>query len=125
MAIYSAVKGSDAVIYVGGQILCTAKSCEIITERELHEVYECFSIEPSAIVKGKEQYRVILESVVFQNFNVNFLAWDNISVEVFMGEKSTVLDNCYFNIQNKKFDKDSVVEKVEFLAKRRTERVVA
>lgn len=125
MAVYSAVKGSNAVIYIGGKILCTAKSCEIITERELHEVYECFSTELSAIVKGKERYRVILESVVFADFNVNLLNSDNVSIEIFMGEKSTVLDGCYFNIHNKKFDKNSVLEKVEFFARKRTECVMA
>ena len=40
MAVYSAFKGSNAVINFGGKLLCTAKSCEIITERKLHEVYE-------------------------------------------------------------------------------------
>lgn len=125
MAVYSAVKGSNAVIYVGGKILCTAKSCEIVTEREIHEVYECFSTKPSAIIKGKERYRVILESVVFEDFDIDLLYSDNISVGVFMGEKSTFLDGCYFNIHNKKFDKNSVVEKVEFIAKNRTECVIA
>lgn len=125
MAVYSAVKGSNAVIRVDGKILCTAKSCEIITEREIHEVYECFSTEPSAIVRGKERYRVILESVVFEDFNVNLLNSNDVSVEVSMGENSTVLDGCCFKIHNKKLDKNSVVEKVEFIAKSRTERVSA
>lgn len=55
MAVYSAFKGSNAVINFGGKLLCTAKSCEIINERKLHEVYECFITEPTAIIKGREQ----------------------------------------------------------------------
>lgn len=125
MAVYSSVKGSNAVIYFGGEVICTAKSCEIISERALHEVYECFATEPTAIVKGKERYRLILESVVFEDFDINLLNSDNISIEVFVGNKLTALDGCYFNIHNKKLDKNSIVERLEIFAKKRTECVMA
>lgn len=125
MAVYSAVKGSNAVIYFRGEVLCTAKSCEIISERALHEVYECFATEPTAIIKGKERYRVILESIVFENFDINLLNSDNISIEVFVGNKLTALDGCYFNIHNKKINKNSIVERLEILARKRTECVMA
>lgn len=125
MAVYSAVKGSNAVIYFGGLVLCTAKSCEIITERALHEVYECFATEPTAIIKGREKYRVILESVVFEDFDLNLLNSDNVSIEIFIGNKMTALYGCNFNIHNKKLDRNSVIERVEIFARKRTESVVA
>ncbi len=125
MAVYSAVKGSNAMINFGGKLLCTAKNFEIITERKLHEVYECFAAEPSAVVRGREQYRIILESVVFEEFDVNLLDSDNISIEVFVGNKMTAFDGCCFNIHSKRFDKDSIVEKVEIYAVKRTECAIA
>lgn len=125
MAVYSAFKGSNAIIKLGDSLLCTAKSCEFITERKLHEVYECFLTEPTAIIRGREQYRIILESVVFQEFNVNLLNSDGLSIEIFIGNRMTAFDGCYFNIHSEKLDKNSVIERVEILAKRRTECVMA
>lgn len=125
MAVYSVFKGSNAVINFGGKLLCTAKSCEIITERKLHEVYECFMTEPTAIIKGREQYRLILESVVFKAFDVNLFNSDGVSIEIFIGNKALAFDGCYFNIHSEKLDKNNVIEKVEILAKKRTESAMA
>lgn len=125
MAVYSAVKGSNAIINFGGKLLCTAKGFEIITERNLHEVYECFATEPSAVVSSRERYRIILESVVFEDFDVNLLDSDNISIEVFVGNKMTAFDGCCFNIHSRKFNKDSIIEKVEISAVKRTECAIA
>lgn len=125
MAVYSSLKGSNAVIRFGGNLLCTAKSCKLISERALHEVYECFAVEPTVVVSGRERYRLVLESVVFEDLDVNLLNSDNISIEVFVGNKMTVLEGCYFNIHNKTLDRNSVVERLEILAEKRTECVMA
>ena len=81
--------------------------------------------EPTAIIKGREQYRLILESVVFEAFDVNLFNSDGVSIEIFIGNKALAFDGCYFNIHSEKLDKNNVIEKVEILAKKRTESAMA
>lgn len=121
MAVYSAVKGSDAVVKLGGRLLCTAKGCELLTERELYEVYECFSVKPAAVVGGRESYKVILESLVFEDFDSCFSDADNITVEVSIGGKNTLLEGCRFSKLTKSINADGAVEKAELTALKRTE----
>lgn len=121
MAVYSATRGSGAEIKLGDKLLCTAKGCKILTERELHEVYECFSVRPAALVGGREKYRLILESVVFEDFDSCFLNADNISAEVSIGGKTSLFESCRFSIVSREINPGEVVEGLELTALKRTE----
>ncbi len=123
MAVYSAVKGSNARIYIDGKLFCTARYAEIVTEQTLHEVYECFSAELTAIAKGRRRHRAALERLTLENADAlpRFLALDNFTVKIVIDGKSTVLGGCAWSDNNIKIEADKIIERLTFSALERTE----
>lgn len=123
MAVYSAVRGSNARIYIGESLFCTAKSVEIITEQALHEVYECFSTEPNAIIKGRKKYKAVLEKIVVESMDkaLSFLELDNFTVKIAIDGKATILDGCVWSNDNLKLESENIIEKLAFSALERSE----
>lgn len=117
------MRGSNARVYIGGMLFCTAKYFEIVTEQTLHEVYECFSSEPTAIVKGKKKYKATIESIAVKDMDntLNFIALDDFTVKIVVDEKTIILDGCVWSSDNIKFEADSVIERLSFSALNRWE----
>ncbi len=123
MAVYSAVKGSNARIYIGEYLFCTARYAEIVTEQTLHEVYECFSAELTAIVKGRKRHRATLERLTLENAETlpRFLELDNFTVKIVIDGKATILGGCAWSNNDIKIEADKIIERLTFSALERTE----
>lgn len=117
------MRGSNARVYIGGMLFCTARYVEIVTEQALHEVYECFSSEPTAIVKGKKKYKTTLESIVVKDMDkaLDFIALDDFTVKLVVDGKIIILDGCVWSSDNIKIEADSVIKRLSFSALNRWE----
>lgn len=123
MGVYSAVRGSNARIYIGESLFCTAKYAEIVTEQALHEVYECFSAEPKVIVKGRKRYSAVIEKLAVENMDkaLSFLELDKFTVKIVINGKTTILGGCVWSNNSIKIEAESVIEKLMFSALTRLE----
>lgn len=123
MKSYSAVRGNNVQLYIGEELLCTARHVEIATEQVLHEVYECFSDEPAAVIKGRKKYTAILERLTLEGIDrdMDFLRLDNFTVKIIIDGKATVLTGCSWSNDAVQVDAEGIIERLRLSAVSRLE----